>query len=94
MKRLFKMAFVFIIKSKMLSISVFISIFVACFLSVSMFQLSSNMERSIEKVIEEEIDTNNYIESLLNLSIKYKYITNEQRDNIIYKFLMIISKTI
>lgn len=54
MKRLFKMAFVFIIKSKMLSISVFISIFVACFLSVSMFQLSSNMERSIEKVIEEE----------------------------------------
>ena len=54
MKRLFKMAFVFIKKSKMLSISVFISIFVACFLSVSMFQLSSNMERSIEKVIEEE----------------------------------------
>lgn len=54
MKRLFKIAFVFIIKSKMLSISVFISIFVACFLSVSMFQLSSNMERSIEKVIEEE----------------------------------------
>lgn len=48
----------------------------------------------IEKLIEEEIDTNNYIESLLNLSIKYKYITNEQRDNIIYKFLMIISKTI
>ncbi len=48
----------------------------------------------IEKLIEEEIDTNNYIESLLNLSIKYKYITDEQRDNIIYKFLMIISKTI
>ena len=48
----------------------------------------------IEKLIKEKIDTNNYIESLLNLSIKHKYITNEQRDNIIYKFLIIISKTI
>lgn len=38
----------FLKNSKMLTFSAFLSIFVACFLSISMFQLSSNVESTIE----------------------------------------------
>ncbi len=48
MKRLTQMGIVFMKNSKMLTFSAFLSIFVACFLSISMFQLSSNVETSIE----------------------------------------------
>ncbi len=52
MFRICKVGMIFIRKSKMLSFSAFLSIFVACFLSISMFQLSSNVESSIEKGME------------------------------------------
>lgn len=52
MKRLAQMGIVFMKNSKMLTFSAFLSIFVACFLSISMFQLSSNVESSIEKGME------------------------------------------
>lgn len=48
MRRLTQMGIVFMKNSKMLTFSAFLSIFVACFLSISMFQLSSNVESSIE----------------------------------------------
>lgn len=48
MKRLAQMGIVFMKNSKMLTFSAFLSILVACFLSISMFQLSSNVESSME----------------------------------------------
>lgn len=54
MFRICKMGMIFIRKSKMLTFSAFLCIFVACFLSISMFQLSSNVESSIEKGMEEK----------------------------------------
>lgn len=52
MKRLAQMGIVFMKNSKLLTFSAFLSIFVACFLSISMFELSSNVESSIEKGME------------------------------------------
>lgn len=52
MKRLTKMGIIFMKSSKMLTFSAFLSIFVACFLSISMFQLSSNVESSMEAQME------------------------------------------
>jgi len=48
MFRICKMGMTFLKNSKMLTYSAFLSIFVACFLSISMFQLSSNVESSME----------------------------------------------
>lgn len=52
MKRFTQMGLVFMKNSKMLTFSAFLSIFVACFLSISMFQLSSNVESSMEAGME------------------------------------------
>lgn len=52
MFRICKIAITFLKRNKMLTFSAFLSIFVACFLSISMFQVSSNVEQSIERGME------------------------------------------
>ena len=52
MKRLAQIGITFMKSNKMLTLSAFLSIFVACFLSISMFQVSSNVEQSIERGME------------------------------------------
>ena len=52
MKRIIQIGITFMRSSKMLTFSAFLSIFVACFLSISMFQVSSNVEQSIERGME------------------------------------------
>ena len=52
MFRLGRIGMTLLKNSKMLTFSAFLSIFAACFLSISMYQLSSNVESSMEMSIE------------------------------------------
>ncbi len=48
----------------------------------------------INSIIKEEIDENDYIQSLVNILLKYKVINNEQYEQIGLKFLNLLSFTI
>ena len=55
MGKLFQLGISFLKHSKMLTFSAFFSIFIACFLGVGLFQLSSNIDSSIQAAVMEEM---------------------------------------
>jgi ABC-type lipoprotein release transport system permease subunit len=55
MWKLFQLGISFLKHSKMLTFSAFFSIFIACFLGVGLFQLSSNIDNSIQSAVTEKM---------------------------------------
>lgn len=52
------------------------------------------MLENIENIIKSKIDNNNYIKSLLNLSLKYNLISNEIYDNIYYNLYCLLKEVL
>lgn len=76
MEKLFQLGISFLKHSKMLTFSAFFSVFIACFLGVGLFQISSNIDSSIQAAVMEEMQQ--YEDSALYSSVMEEELSGYQ----------------